>query len=392
MNRVETGDCKMRFNLNNRMTERQFKVLRALVSEYVTSGQPVGSQALVNHYELDISPATVRKEMSILEQIGFLASPHTSAGRIPTDEAIYIYVSELISVLEITISQKHQLEDFYHKAKLQLDHLLHETARMLAASSNYAGIVLSPVSTGSTIRRIELVSILENLVLLVMVSESGTVYQKQLRLERSVTQEDLYKISKFLNNEIKGYELSDLQHQGLGFMSEAQPHLGDLAEIAVFVVQSLVYTPPDQAVYVEGQNRLYRDIMEQFGSNYSTEVVLSKLQDRNYLCELLNRLKKPSEVAVQVGLEVDEVHLEGVSVLTRGYSVGGRNLGALGVIGMRRMPYDKIVPTLDYSSQILTNVFNDRVESSDGAVSTVNVEKLIEANSNYLIKKFEGGI
>ena len=337
-------------------TDRQLEIIRAIVCEYVMSGQPVGSQVLVNKNSLDISSATARKEMSILEQMGYLISPHTSAGRVPTDLAFQFYVNDLLSLYEITLTEKSKLENFYRQAKMQLDQLLQATASMLAMTSEYAGVVLSPVSTGSILKRVELVSVLDNLVLVIMISGSGSVYQKKIKLNKAVSQDDLYKISRFLNQRLKGYELSDLQDRGLEFLSEESSALADLREIAVAIAQNLVYNPPDQEVYVEGENSLYRQIMQTIPER--ADLVIHHLDNKNNISNILNRLKAGSGVKVQFGLDINGEHIEGISVLAKGYSIGGRNMGALGVIGINRMPYDKLIPTIDYSSQILSEVLN----------------------------------
>ena len=230
------------------ITERQSKIVRAIIDEYVLNGQPVGSHLLMEDYGLEISSATIRKEMSILEQMGFLMSPHTSAGRIPTDNAIQYYVDELVNLYCITLSEKARLEEFYEKAKWQLDQLLQRTAQLLSLNSNGAGVVLAPVSTGSVIKRVELVSILDNLILVIIVSQSGAIFQKKIKTEASVSQENLYKISRYLNQRLKGYEILDLQEKGLSFLVE-NPELLDhddqnLMDIAIQVVQAFVYNPP----------------------------------------------------------------------------------------------------------------------------------------------------
>ena len=186
------------------LTGRQIEVIRAIVSEYVLTGFPVASKILVDKFGFEFSPATVRKEMSVLEQMGYLKSPHTSAGRIPTDFAFQYYINELIGLYEITYTEKQQLESFYQSAKLRLETLLKGTAHMLAMTSSYLGVVLSPQAQSSIIKRIELVSVIENLVLIVLVTGTGTVYQQRMQLSKSVSQEDLYKVSRFLNQELKG--------------------------------------------------------------------------------------------------------------------------------------------------------------------------------------------
>jgi heat-inducible transcriptional repressor len=342
------------------MTSRQGEILRALVKEYVASGEPVGSQILVDKFSMAFSPATVRKEMSVLEQMGLLNSPHTSAGRIPTDRAFQLYLADLVNLFEITLNQKAELEDLYRSAALQLDQLLKTTAQMLAQTSNFAGIVLAPNSIGSSIKRIELVSVMESLVLMIMISSSGAIYEKRIKLERVVSQEDLYKISRYLNQNLKGFELGDVQERGLEFLSSSLAELGELSDIGTAVTQAIVYNPPDQTVHIEGTSNLHQKIYEIIPDRRKAERIISQLENKDYVSAVFERMKNLPQVGSQVGLDVDGEILSGITILGKGYTLSGKSVGALGVIGANRMPYERIIPALDYSSQILSNVLSEK--------------------------------
>ncbi len=342
------------------MTDRQGEILRALVKEYVASGEPVGSQVLVEKFGMAFSPATVRKEMSVLEQMGLLSSPHTSAGRIPTDRAFQLYLADLVNLFEITLNQKAELEDLYRSAALQLDQLLKTTAQMLAQTSNFAGIVLAPNSVGTSIKRIELVSVMESLVLMVMISSSGAIYEKKIKLDRPVNQEELYKISRYLNQNLKGHEIGDVQERGLEFLRASLADLGELSDIGMAVTQAIVYNPPDQTIHIEGDANLHRKIYDLTPDRRKAERIISQLANKDYIASVFERMKNLPRVGSQVGLEVDGEILSGITVLGKGYTLSGKSVGALGVIGANRMPYEKIIPALDYSSQILSNVLSEK--------------------------------
>lgn len=353
------------------MTTRQGEILRALVKEYVSSGEPVGSQILVEKFSMAFSPATVRKEMSVLEQMGLLSSPHTSAGRVPTDRAFQFYLADLVNLFDITLNQKTELEDLYRSAQLQLDQLLKTTAQMLAQTSNFAGIVLAPNSIGSSIKRIELVSVMENLVLMIMISSSGAIYEKRIKLDRVVNQEDLYKISRYLNQNLKGHEIGDVQARGLEFLSASLADLGELSDIGTAVTQAIVYNPPDQTMHIEGGTNLHRKIYELTPDRRKADRIINQLESKDFIAAVFERMKNLPQVGSQVGLEVDGEIISGITLLGKGYTLSGKSVGALGVIGANRMPYERLIPALDYSSQILSNVLSDKnnieVEGADKA-------------------------
>lgn len=364
------------------MTSRQGEILRALVKEYVASGEPVGSQVLVEKFGMAFSPATVRKEMSVLEQMGLLSSPHTSAGRVPTDRAFQLYLADLVNLFEITLNQKAELEDLYRSAALQLDQLLKTTAQMLAQTSNFAGIVLAPNSVGSSIKRIELVSVMESLVLMIMISSSGAIYEKKIKLERVVSQEDLYKISRYLNQNLKGFELGDVQERGLEFLSGSLAELGELSDIGTAVTQAIVYNPPDQTIHIEGDTNLHRKIYDLTPDRRKAERIITQLANKDYISSVFEKMKNQPQVGSQVGLEIDGEILSGITILGKGYTLSGKSVGALGVIGANRMPYEKIIPALDYSSQILSNVLSEKsnieLQGDGRRISEIEISQIKE--------------
>lgn len=371
------------------LTSRQIEVIRAIVSEYVLTGFPVASKILVDKFGFEFSTATVRKEMSVLEQMGYLKSPHTSAGRVPTDFAFQYYINELIGLYEITYTEKQKLESFYQSAKLRLETLLKGTAHMLAMTSSYLGVVLSPQAQSSIIKRIELVSVIENLVLIVLVTGTGTVYQQRMQLSKSVSQEDLYKVSRFLNQELKGRELLEFQSKGLNEITQGTNALGDLAEIAVQVAQYLVFNPPKQTLYCQGETSLYNEIYAQLPDKDYAESVIRFLSNEETIIDVFGRLKNMGSVTAKVGIEVDGREIYGISVLGRGYSVGGKKVGALGVIGMTRMPYEKIIPTLEYSAQMLSDVMVDQTlpgsNTFDDTGNKLINPKAIQSGGDWLL-------
>lgn len=373
------------------VTERQVTIIRAVVGEYVATGMPVGSQVLVDKYRLTFSSATVRKEMSILEQMGLLISPHTSAGRVPTDDAFRVYIDDFIQFYEEVLDTREILEDFYRSAQVQIDALLKSTAQMLAMSSNQLGIVLAPLATGSIIRRVELVSILDHQVLLVMVSSSGNVYQKKINLEKKVTQDDLYKIARFLNKNLPGHEILSLQNKGLEFLGDVAESLGNLAEPCLAIAQALVYTPPDQNVYLDGENNFARELLEIKKDESVGESVLNFVQNKAKICNLMNTLTSKENVSLQMGLDIDGHRVEGITVLVKGYSVGGASLGALGVIGINRMPYDRLIPAINYGAQMLSEVLSRRGEIDSELSSGVLTLNLLNS-VNRLTKRSKGEI
>jgi len=349
-------------SMAERITKRQADIVRAVVNGYVLTGQPVGSAIIVERLICSVSSATIRKEMSVLEQMGYLYSPHTSAGRVPTDLAMELYIDELVNLYEDSLDNITELEEFYKTANMQVEKLMKVTAQQLATASQNAGFVLTPRAAGATINRIELVSVTDNLVLVILVSRTGTIYQKKIKIENNHTQEDLYKVSRYLNQILKGYDIEDIKEKGLAFFIDSNSGLGDLGSTAMQVAQSLIYMPPDQQVLLEGEATFYKRLLDEHPDTSQAEKLVNILDDKDFLIEMLNSLKSEKRITVRVGLDVDGEHLSGISILSCPYSVGGRKIGSLGVIGINRMPYENIIRSMDYGSEILSNVLKETSE------------------------------
>lgn len=344
------------------MTERQRKIIQVIVNEYLHTGTPIGSSFLVDRFSMPMSSATVRKEMSVLEQMGYLMSPHTSAGRIPTDSAFELYAKSVIELFEITNKQKERLDEFYNKNYFELEQLFQNTAEILSFTSQSMSVVLSPVVLNSILQRVELVHIYENQVLMVVVSGSGTIFQKHLQLNQPLHQEELYKISRFLNQNLKGYEISDLQEKGLNFLSEEHSFDNDILSTALQVAQALIYNPPEQQIFTDGKELFFRQLLDYTQDKPLVEKIVQTINEKGFLCDLFNRVQNKVQVTAQFGLEIDGQRISGISLLSVPYFIGGRKVGSLGVLGLSRMPYDKIIPTLEYTSRILSNVLKERNE------------------------------
>ena len=223
----------------------------------------------------------------------------------------------------------------------------------------------------------ELVSILDNLILIIIVSQSGAIFQKKIQTEETVSQESLYKISRYLNQRLKGYEISDLQQKGLSFLVDTGDLFDqELMNIAVQVVQAFVYNPPDQQVYIDGEGNFYRQLLEQFSDSDNAKYIMNSLLDKQYLRNIINQLRNASKVTFRIGVQLNNKHIPGISILAKGYSVGGQNMGALGVIGCSRIPYDKLIPTIDYSSILLSNVLDENSDEINNNKGEIEIKQL----------------
>ena len=240
---------------------------------------------------------------------------------------------------------------------MQVDKLDESHRAATGSASQNAGFVFTPRATGAVINRIEIVSVQIIWSWLFWLVGPEPYYQKKIKLENTHSQEDFYKISRYLNQMLKGYEIEDIKEKGLAFFMDSNSEMGDLGNTAMLVAQSLIYMPPDQQVLLEGEATLYKRLAR--GTSLisrQAEKLVRILDDKDFLIELLNSLSQIEESMSRLVLRSMANIFPAYLSSAAHYSVGGRNIGSLGVIGINRMPYEQIIRSMDYSSEILSNV------------------------------------
>ena len=317
------------------LEDRKLEVLRAIVEDYVSTHEPVGSKTLVDRHNLGVSPATMRNDMAALEDEGYIAQPHTSAGRIPTDKGYRLFVDKLSSVKPLTSAERRAIQNFLDGA-VDLDDIVGRTVRLLAQLTRQVAVVQYPSLIRSSVRHVELVSLTPSRVLLVLITNTGRVEQRAIELPADVGDSLLGELRALLNTAIAGVRLSDAAEQLAGlaerFTAEAQP-----AVVAVLaaLLESLV-EEHEERVVIGGAANLVR-----FGPDfpYTIQPVLEALEEQVVLLRLLGEATDPSVLTVRIGHENPFEGLTGTSVVSVGYGTESQMLAKLGVIGPTRMDY-----------------------------------------------------
>jgi heat-inducible transcriptional repressor len=317
------------------LEDRKLEVLRAIVEDYVSTHEPVGSKTLVDRHNLGVSPATIRNDMAALEDEGYIAQPHTSAGRIPTDKGYRLFVDKLSSVKPLTSAERRAIQSFLDGA-VDLDDIVGRTVRLLAQLTRQVAVVQYPSLIRSSVRHVELVALTPSRVLLVLITNTGRVEQRAIELPADVGDSLLGELRALLNTAIAGVRLSDAAEQLAGlaerFTAEAQP-----AVVAVLaaLLESLV-EEHEERVVIGGAANLVR-----FGPDfpYTIQPVLEALEEQVVLLRLLGEATDPSVLTVRIGHENPFEGLTGTSVVSVGYGTESEMLAKLGVLGPTRMDY-----------------------------------------------------
>jgi len=315
--------------------DRRLAVLRAIVEDYVATHEPVGSRALVDRHQLNVSPATVRNDMAALEDEGYIAQPHTSAGRIPTDKGYRLFVDRLTEVQALSPAERRAIESFLQGA-FDLDEVVDRSVRLLAQLTRQVAVVQYPSLPRSSVRHVELVALTPTRVMLVVIASTGRVEQRVVELAAPIGDDALADLRARLNAAVQGRKLVEVSEAvvGLaqGFSAADRPAV--LAIVATLM--ETVVEQREERLVVAGAANLTR-IPSDFP--LSVQPVLEALEEHVVLLRLLGEVSASEQPTVRIGAENDVEGFSSASIVSSGYGSHGQSVATLGVVGPTRMDY-----------------------------------------------------
>jgi heat-inducible transcriptional repressor len=338
------------------LDERTQSILMAVIQSFIHTAEPVGSRMISRRFDFGLSPATIRNVMSDLEEFGFLEQPHTSAGRVPTDKGYRFYVNNLQGMQELSAEESAFITQRFAPYRGEIDEVMAETSRLLSDVSRYAGIVMRKFST-TVFKRIEFVKIRGRQVLAIFVMESGMVQNKLIMLDEEMTQDELHRISNYLNQEFSGQPLRVIPQLVLERMAEDKVQYDKLLQQAMQVGEKTFSdtAESDGDIYVGGT----ANIMDQpeFLANVNRMKDLFKaFEEKSRLMSILDRCLDESGVNVILGSETPFENMQEYSFVTHAYRYGDRTIGVLGVVGPKRMAYPRVMAIVDYTANLISKI------------------------------------
>ncbi len=336
------------------LDKRAQHLLKTLIERYITEGQPVGSRTLSRHAGLDLSPATIRNVMADLEEMGLIASPHTSAGRVPTPLGYRFFVDTLLVVKPLQSVEIHQLEDQLHPDNPQ--RVIHAASHLLSQLTNFAGVVMTPRRRALTFRQIEFLRLSEKRILLIVVTPDGDVQNRILFTERDYTPAELVSAANYLNQNFSGHSFHDIRQRLHQELHEIRQDMIALMSVALEASNEAVAEGSEQYV-ITGERNLFtaRDLSQ----DLSRLRQLSELfEHRTSLLRILDLSLRGEGVQIFIGGESGVSAPDDVSVVTAPYRVDGEVVGTVGVIGPTRMAYDRVVPIVDVTAKLLSSALS----------------------------------
>ncbi|MGN9910949.1 heat-inducible transcriptional repressor HrcA [Phytohabitans sp. LJ34] len=324
------------------LDDRKLDVLRAIVEDYVATQEPVGSKALVERHQLGVSPATVRNDMAVLEEEGYIRQPHTSAGRVPTDRGYRLFVDRLSRVKPLSPAERRAIERFLAGA-LDLDDVVHRTVRLLAQLTRQVAVVQYPSLSRSSVRHLELVPISTTRVMLVMIADTGRVEQRLVELPAPVPVDAVTDLRRLLNEKLVGKRLSDAPPLVQALVEEVAPDARNtMATLATVLLETLVERH-DERIALAGRANLTRGGLLDFQG--SLRPILEALEEEVILLKLLGEVDADT-LLIRIGDENEIDNLRSTSVVSTGYGPGATIVGGLGVLGPTRMDYPGTIATV----------------------------------------------
>lgn len=336
-----------------RLSDRSKRILEAIIEDYIATAEPVGSGAVTRRHALSLSSATVRNVMADLEEMGFLASPHTSAGRIPTAKAYRFYVDSLLEVRGIPEEERDDIRRRLSPAGKDVGEILKEASRALSSLSHYMGVVLAPRFTANVFRHMEFVKLSGRRILVILVSESGAVQNRIIESDEELSPADLGRMSNYLNDILQGLTIAQVQGRILDEMRNEKTLYDRLLASALRLSEQTLDQESTQ-VFMEGQ----LNILDQpeFADAARMKDIFRAFEEKGQMVGLLDRCLAAEGVQIFIGAETSLNRMEGMSVITAPYMTGRNSFGVLGVIGPTRMGYARVIPIVDYTARFVSRL------------------------------------
>jgi heat-inducible transcriptional repressor len=340
----------MLFPLNGRMKE----VLRMVIEDYIYTAEPVGSMTISRKSDLHLSPATIRNIMSDLEEMGLLFQPHTSAGRVPTEKGFRFYVDYILDIHDLSGVEKREIRSRYSIYHSEGQDLFRGTCQVLSASSHCLGVVWAPRLSELVLQHIKFVKLRKYLTLVILVSSTGIVQNRIIEMDEDLSQSELDHLSDNLNGLLSGLTLQQVREKLFDRMRMEKHAYDRLFQQAITLGGKAFSSFDETDVFIEGRTNILSE--PEFGNISIMTDLFRAFEEKATMVKLLDKCMAPRGVRISIGSESQVQEMETCSLVTSTYGCQGRIWGALGVIGPRRMNYSKIIPLVDYSARLLSEI------------------------------------
>lgn len=338
--------------------DRKLKILKAIISNYLETGEPVGSRTISKFTDLNLSSATIRNEMQDLEEMGLLKQPYTSAGRIPTDQGYRLYVDQMM------VEKDNEMEEM--KTQLlervdKMESMLKQVAKVLAYNTNYAALVTAPQYQNSKLKFIQLSKVDDNQILAVIVVDNNVIRNKLIQVDRAMGNDEMLKLNVLLNTFLQGASLQDINLEMIHTIKNQAGEYGEILEEIFQGITEAIHEADEVEIYTNGTTNMLK--YPELGTVEQTTKLLEALEDRQGLDELIDESihsDSSNGIQVYIGEEAPVQSMKDCSIVTATYELAEGAKGTIGIIGPKRMDYQKVVSTLKNLTGELDEIFKKR--------------------------------
>ncbi|WP_267625523.1 heat-inducible transcriptional repressor HrcA [Gordonia sputi] len=339
--------------------DRRFEVLRAIVTDYVDTQEPIGSKALVERHHLGVSSATVRNDMAVLEAEGYIAQPHTSSGRVPTDKGYRMFVDRISEIKPLSAAERRAILSVLDRG-VDLDDVLRRSVRLLAQLTRQVAVIQYPVLSTATVRHLEVVTLSPSRLLLVVITDTGRVEQRMVALGDDRSEGEIARLRDMFSAALHGKRLEEASAAVAELANEAPDDIRDeVIRVATVLVETLVERGVDRLV-LGGTSNLARSAADFAVLNGGMDTVLEALEEQVVVLKLLATTQRMGRVTVQIGEETQAENLRGTSVVSTGYGASGTIFGSVGVVGPTRMDYPGTIASVAAVAKYVGEVLSER--------------------------------
>ncbi|MBR3103634.1 MAG: heat-inducible transcription repressor HrcA [Lachnospiraceae bacterium] len=337
------------------LDERKKKILHAVIRNYLETGEPVGSRTISKYTDLNLSSATIRNEMSDLEELGYIVQPHTSAGRIPTDRAYRLYVDNMMQEKDKEIEE---LKGLLVQTEDKMDKVLKNVAKVLATNTNYATVVSAPQIRGNRLKFLQLSRVDENQILAVIVVEGNVIRNEMIHVNETLSDETMLKLNILLNTHLTGLALEEINLGMITALKEQAGIHGDIVGEVMDAIAQAIKGEEDLEIYTSGANNIFK--YPELSDNRKASELINTFEEKKALAKLATeKLSDEGNTGIQVyiGEEAPVQAMKDCSVVTATYELGEGMRGSIAIIGPKRMDYDKVVGSLRTMMNELERVY-----------------------------------
>lgn len=340
--------------------ERKEKILNAIIQNYLETGEPVGSRTISKMSDLNLSSATIRNEMSDLEELGYIVQPHTSSGRIPSDKGYRFYVDHLMEVKDREVTE---MKDLMIEKTEKMEQLLKQVVKVLANNTQYATMISAPSVQRNRLKFVQLSAVDEHQILSVVVMEGNIVKNKIIPVEEPLSNETMLKLNMLLNTNLNGLTVDEIN---LGLITKLKEQAGIHEEIIAQVLNTVaetIHEDDDLEIYTSGATNIFK--YPELADSAKASRLISAFEEKQQLVDLVESISQDENetgIQVYIGNESPVQTMKDCSVVTTSYDLGDGMKGTIGIIGPKRMDYDRVVTTLKTLTTQLDLIFNNNKE------------------------------